>query len=210
MQYKYSVSSLGSKNTASMTIQYKRSTETSWSTLLTGTALSANTTAKPTTPTFSTDYQYDVRITVTDWFGTSRTYTTTLPSGAVILDLLANGKGIAFGKVAEKEGVDFGWGGVSNMPGNYTGQWKIPGGPLIQWGSLSITPTAANEPTKGAVTFAVPYVGSLPAVFLSVVSSVPEACSVGIVDRALTGFSPVLTRTGTTATTVNWLAIGPG
>ena len=210
LEYRYSVTSLNSKNTASAVIQYKTSTATSWTTLLTNTALSANTTIKPTTPTFSTDYQYDVRLTVTDWFGASRTYATELPSGAVILDLLANGKGIAFGKTAEQAGIDFGWnfvGGVSNM-GSLAGRWKMPGGPLIQWGVVTIVPTAANTPTSFTLTFAEKY-SQLPIVTLSLVSSVPQKCAVGIIDRATTGGTLVLTREDTTSTIVNWMAIGP-
>lgn len=107
--YAYNVAALGNKNTASAVISWKQSTASSWTQLLTTSALSANTTAKPTTPTFSLDYQYDVRIIVTDWFGSSATYNTVLPSGAVILDIKADGKGIAFGKTCEREGVDFGW-----------------------------------------------------------------------------------------------------
>ena len=211
VDYRYSVTSLGSKNTAAAVIEYKRSTETTWATLLTNTALSQYQSIKPATPTFSTDYQYDLRLTVTDWFGASRSITTTLPSGAVIIDIKADGKGIAFGKTSEQAGIDFGWdlvGGVSNMPSNYTGQWKMPGGPLIQWGTVSITPSAANVPTSAAVEYVRPY-NKQPLVFLSVVSSVPENCSVGVIDRAMTGHSVVLTRSGTTATGVNWLAIGP-
>ena len=106
--YNYAVASLDGKNTASMTIEYKRSTVTTWTQLLTGSALSADTTAKPTTA-FSTDYRFDVRITVTDYFGAVATYQATLPSGAVILDLLADGSGISFGKVADRSGADFGF-----------------------------------------------------------------------------------------------------
>lgn len=109
VQYKYSVTSLNSKNTASMVVEYKQSTGTEWSSLLTGSALSADTTALPTSPTFSTDYQYDVRLTVTDWFGTSRVYTAQLPSGAVILDIAADGKGLAIGKTSEHGGFESGW-----------------------------------------------------------------------------------------------------
>lgn len=109
VSYAYSVAALGNKNTASAVISWKQSTASTWTQLITTSALSANTTAKPTTPTFSLDYQYDVRITVTDWFGSSATYNTVLPSGAVILDIKADGKGIAFGKTCEREGVDFGW-----------------------------------------------------------------------------------------------------
>lgn len=107
--YAYSVTSLGGKNTAAMSISWKKATGTAWTELRKGTALSANTTVKPTTPTFSLDYQYDVRITVTDWFGSTATYMAVLPSGAVIFDIKADGKGISFGKTCEREGVDFGW-----------------------------------------------------------------------------------------------------
>lgn len=107
--YKYSVTSLNGKNTASMVIEYKQSTATEWATLLSGSDLSADTTALPESPTFSTDYQYDVRMTVADWFGTSRVYTAQLPSGAVILDIAADGKGISFGKTSEHAGVEMGW-----------------------------------------------------------------------------------------------------
>lgn len=212
VQYRYSVTSLGSKNTASMTMEYKKSVEDSWTTLLTGTALSANTTAKPTTPTFSVDAQYDIRLSVVDWFGSTRRYTAILPSGAVILDLLANGKGLTIGGVAEQEGFSVRWNqvdGVTKASGSYTGSMKVPGGPLLQWGTVSITPTAANTATEATATFPVTF-SALPAVFLTVVSSVPENCSVGVKDRAVGSVSVVLTRSGTTTTTINWLAIGPG
>lgn len=109
VRYKYSVTSLNNKNTASMVVEYKQSTGEEWESLLSDSALSADTTALPTSPTFSTDYQYDVRLTVTDWFGTSRVYTATLESGAVIMDISADGQGISFGKTSEHAGVEMGW-----------------------------------------------------------------------------------------------------
>ena len=109
VRYAYSVQPLNNKNTASMVLEYKRSIDSSWSRLLTNTALSADTTAKPTSPTFSIDYQYDIRMTVSDWFGSSAIYPATLPSGAVVLDIKADGKGIAFGKTSEFGSVELGW-----------------------------------------------------------------------------------------------------
>ena len=106
ISFAYSVSSLGSKNTASMAVTYKRTTETTWSdAILTGSDLSKTGTAL-LSPTFSTDYQYDLRIRVTDWFGAAATYTTTLSTGSVILDIRADGKGLSFFKVSEFEGVE--------------------------------------------------------------------------------------------------------
>ena len=107
--YDYSVASLGGKNTAAMAISYKRSTATTWSDpVATGSDLEGSG-VRLLSGTFSTDYQYDWRITVTDWFGSSSTYTTVMPSGAVILDLKADGKGIGVGKTSEKEGVEIAW-----------------------------------------------------------------------------------------------------
>lgn len=213
--YRYSVSSLGSKNTAAMKIEYKRTTLTNWATLLTGSALSANTTAKPTTPTFSLDYQWDLRLTVTDWFGASATYSATLPSERVVAEILADGTGLSIGKTCEASGLDIGWpivGEVQNM-GAQVGQVKLHGGLLIQWGAVSITPEAADSPTTKLVTFQQAY-KSTPMVWVSPATTVPQNVSVGAVrtgvSDTLKGINVVLARNSTTATTVNWLAIGPG
>lgn len=110
VRYKYGVASLGGKNTASMVIDYKPSSGTNRTTLLTGSALSADTTAKPTSPVLSTDYQYDVRLTVTDWFGAKVTRTAVLPSGAVILDIGAAGDCLGIGETAQYPGhVGIAW-----------------------------------------------------------------------------------------------------
>lgn len=110
VRYKYGVTSLNSKNTASMVIEYKRSTETEWEELLTGSALSADTTALPTSPTFSTDYQYDVRLSLSDYFGKAVPYIAVLQSGAVILDIGADGDCLGIGETAQFPGhVGIAW-----------------------------------------------------------------------------------------------------
>ena len=112
----YGVTSLNSKNTASVKVEYKRSTNSTWSTLTTGTALSLYTTLTPQSPTFSTDYQWDFRVTLTDAFTSASpaTYTAIMPSGAVILDIKADGKGIAFFKTSTKAGVEI----AGELPGS--------------------------------------------------------------------------------------------
>ena len=110
IRYKYGVTSLSNKNTASMVLEYKRTTGTEWEELLTGTELSADTTEKPASPTFSTDYQFDFRIRVTDWFGTTVSYIANLSSGAVILDIGADGTSLSIGKTAEhSETFEIAW-----------------------------------------------------------------------------------------------------
>ena len=134
VRYKYSVTALGNKNTASMIVEYKKSTETEWETLLTGSALSADATAKPKSQTFSTDYQYDVRITVVDWFGESVSHTTRLESGEVILDIRSDGTGLSFFKTADREGVDFGASAKGAVLGLWEATAKIPeNGDFNEW-----------------------------------------------------------------------------
>lgn len=103
--YAYAVAALGNKNTAAMTISYKKSTDTTWSAALTSAALSADV-ERTLSLDFSTDYQYDLRIQVVDWFGATSTYQTVLPSGAVILDIASDGEGLAFFKTSERKGLE--------------------------------------------------------------------------------------------------------
>lgn len=206
--YAYSVSSLGGKNTASAVITYKRSTETTWSdAIFTSTALSGSGTSKPTT-TFSTDYQYDLRIQVTDWFGATSTYTTALPSAAVILDLAANGKGLAFGKTSEQDGIEFGWDivGQALASSNYNGKYKTHDGLLVMWGRDSITPTASTATTLEK-TFSESF-AFIPVVLATPVSSVPHQLRVSVANITATKFDLVLHRDNDTTTSLQWIAIG--
>lgn len=109
VRYKYSAPSLNGGNTASLAVQYKQSTAASYSSLLSGSGLSADTTEKPSSPTFSSDYQYDLLLTVTDYFGAAATAEAKLPSGKVILDLAADGLGFAVGKTSERDGLEVAW-----------------------------------------------------------------------------------------------------
>ena len=80
--------------------------------------------------------------------------------------------------------------------------------PEIQHGNVSITPSAANTPTAKVVTFAKEFSGS-PDIVASAHTSVPGATvlGVGTADRSSTGCTIYVTRTNTTATTVNWVAV---
>lgn len=218
LSYDYSVASVGGKNTAAVAVKYKQSTAADYSnTLLELAALSGNTTVKPASPTFSVDYTYNVQMVVEDWFGATATAVATLPSGKVILDIKANGLGIGLGKTAEQDGIDFGWPIVGRIEslGSMAGRYRTEDGLLMQWGGVSITPTAANEATTAVVTFPLPFTEA-PTVFVTPVTSVPNTLSVGIQRSGdLVGDNKLkvavtLVRAGLTSTGINWLAIGKG
>lgn len=212
--YEYTVAALNNKNTASMAIKYKRVADEEYTDLLTNTSLAAAATVKPTV-VFSTDYQYDIQMTLKDWFGASVSADTTLPTAAVILDIRANGKGLAFGKVSEFDGVEFGWDIVDQIKtfGTMSGNYKTHDGLLLQWGTVTITPEVANEPETVVVTFPKAY-ASTPAVFTEPVTSVPHNVSFGVQRAADLVGDPAkavaitLTRNGLTSTGAYWLAIG--
>ena len=101
VQYDYSVSPLGNKNTASAVVSYSLAEAEQYTNLLSFTALSGSGTSKPKNKTFTTDNRFDLKMVVTDWFGASDTADALLPTAEVVLDISADGSAIGFGKVSE-------------------------------------------------------------------------------------------------------------
>ncbi len=101
----FSVASASNKNASSYKIEYKKQSETTWKSIESGTGYSYNKSII-TGALFDTNFAYDVRLTVTDYFG-SITNTIDLSTAFTLLDFNASGRGVAFGKVSEQEGVEF-------------------------------------------------------------------------------------------------------
>ena len=98
----FSYSSCSSKNTVTTATYYKKSSASSWTnaskTFSSGTAFTYGGGA------ISTESSYDVKYTLTDAFTTVTIYDT-VSTAAVLMDFKAGGKGIAIGKVSEKDNV---------------------------------------------------------------------------------------------------------
>lgn len=104
----FSISSVGSKNTASYTVEYKLKSATTWTTLTSGSVYALNQSIISTSGFMSLDSSYDIRLTVKDYFTTIRS-AFEIPTAFTLLDFNANGRALAFGKVSElAEGVEFG------------------------------------------------------------------------------------------------------
>lgn len=103
----FSISAVGNKNTAAYSIEYKLQNATTWTSLTSGSVYAMNQKVVSASGFMSVDNSYDVRLSVTDFFGTVRS-TIEIPTAFTLLDFNASGKGIAFGKVSElEEGVEF-------------------------------------------------------------------------------------------------------
>lgn len=102
----FAISAVGNKNSGAYTLEYKAKSATSWTEIQSGTGYSLTDTVI-TDAAFGVDSAFDVRLSVTDYFGTVRK-TAEIPTAFTLLDFNASGRGIAFGKVSElSEGIEF-------------------------------------------------------------------------------------------------------
>lgn len=96
----YSYSSCGNKNTLTRATYYKKSSASTWTNA--NKSFSSGTAFVFGGGAISTESSYDVKYTITDAFTTVTIYDT-VSTAAVLMDFKAGGKGIAIGKVAEKD-----------------------------------------------------------------------------------------------------------
>ncbi len=101
----FSISPVSNKNTASYTLEYKLQTATTWTALTSGSVYALNSNIISASGAFSVDRSYDIRLTVKDFF-TTVTSIFEIPTAFTLLDFNASGKGMAFGKVSEKDGIE--------------------------------------------------------------------------------------------------------
>lgn len=97
--------------------------------------------------------------------------------------------------------------------GSLSGAYRTFDGLLLQWGQVTITPTAANASKNYTLTFPVAY-AETPVVFALPIVSDPHNSSVSThrsnVSNPKTQVDIYLTRVNPMATTVIWFAIGKG
>jgi hypothetical protein len=94
------ITSLNSKNTASYTLKYKKTTASSWTSK---SGLASGYTVTDVSYIFAADEDssYDVSVTATDSHYSS-TRSTSASTAFTLMDFKASGTGIAFGKLSEK------------------------------------------------------------------------------------------------------------
>lgn len=102
-----SITSLSSKNTKSFSLQYKKKSDYDWTTVQTYTSSYAYAVTNKIVPDIDPDEPYEFRILAVDYFEKDITKLVSLSTGYTILDIKADGKGIAFGGVSSKEGYQF-------------------------------------------------------------------------------------------------------
>lgn len=103
----FSISPVSEKNSAAYTLEYKLQTATAWTALTSGAVYALNDSIISASAILGVDNSFDIRLSVTDYFGTVRS-TFEIPTAFTLLDFNASGRGLAFGKVSElAEGIEF-------------------------------------------------------------------------------------------------------
>lgn len=107
IEYGFTIASVNSKNDKTYTLEIKAPTASSYTTVTSGSVYTLNTSTIVTSG-ISVDSSYTVRLTIKDYFKTV-THSVEAPTAFTLMDFHSSGKGVAFGKVAQEEGVvDFG------------------------------------------------------------------------------------------------------
>lgn len=133
MQMKFAISSVGGKNDRTYNFKYRKSTDTNFTSFASGTASTSydDTQYFTSSPEISTDYAYVIRIEIADYFQTVA-YEVQISTAFTIMDFRNTGKGMAIGKVSEKDALEV----AMNM--EVTGQMKIfaPGSTVADSGFI--------------------------------------------------------------------------
>ena len=293
------ITSLSSKNDKTFLLRYKIKGSSTWTNIETYTSGYTYTATNKIVPNINVDSAYDFQLVVTDYFNTSdpTEKSLSLSTAYTILDIKANGKGVAFGRVATEDNLLdngfaretlsdntfmggerrndneknllfqstgngeynhncklYGANGTSATSigmwdsvnahliyrymcsteefhfstdmkilqggnpiliqalfnnGENSGNFRMNNGFCIQWGKVSVTPTAANTTYNMAVKFPTAF-STKPAVFIIGQSSAPQvySASIGQGGTEVDAFDIYLNRTNTTATSFHWVAIG--
>ena len=131
----YHVSTGVTNNVAKPKVQYRQKGSTEWTVVELGNG--ANSIVGD--GAISTDYEYEVQYIIGDNYYSNISITDTVPTGYTTVDYRAGGKGIAFGKVSEKDEFE------CNMPADFKKS--------ISWNSYSASNVDANDYTKAGMYY---------------------------------------------------------
>ena len=101
----FSISAVGNKNTKSHKLEYRQKGATTWTSLTSGSVYALNSSVVSSSGFANVNNSYEVRLTVSDFFA-EVTSTIEIPTAFTLMDFNASGKGLAFGKVSEKAGME--------------------------------------------------------------------------------------------------------
>ena len=152
VKLKATVTSLNSKNDASVVVQSKRKTETSYSNLRTWSGTYSVNGTYVVGGSLSNQYAYDIRIAVSDYFETVYAYSD-IATADTIFSIRNNGLGLAIGKICEQNKFEVGWESEFHEDVTFDGDVSFSS---LAWLRDAIFPVGSirmTTSTTGATTF---------------------------------------------------------
>lgn len=224
--YSKCVSNGEQKNFCGLRYRYKKVTDSSYSSWKTILIYSNLNTEEITTVqldgALSVTASYIVQVDAVDSLGNHAYASFDISTEKIYLDRAGSRRSLGIGKYAEEDNVidvaddiTLKLGGnvaeaiASTSKADISGSVKYAGGLLIQWGNVTITPSAENTPTVAEVTYPIPY-KYIPFVVVNPATTVPGKTVTGACAASVTAtkFDATLTRTNLSQTHIRWLAIG--
>lgn len=101
----FTIASVNDKNTKAWALEYRVTGATTWTTLASGSVYTYDATYTNLTGLFSIENSYDIRLTLTDYFA-SIERSASINTAFAIFNIRPTGKGIAFGKVSERDDME--------------------------------------------------------------------------------------------------------
>lgn len=100
VDYAFDIAPLNNLNDKSYSIEYRLKSATDWTILASGNSYTADTGITSETAILNADNQYELRMVLTDYFG-STTATLDIPTAFTLIDFNASGKGLSIGSVSQ-------------------------------------------------------------------------------------------------------------
>lgn len=100
VDYAFDIAPLNNLNDKSYSIEYRLKSATDWTILASGSIYTADTGITSETAILNADNQYELRMVLTDYFG-STTAILDIPTAFTLIDFNASGKGLSIGSVSQ-------------------------------------------------------------------------------------------------------------
>ena len=147
------LSSLNGKNTGSLAIYYKASTDVNWITAQTRSNIAHTANDSITVSGISANSTYDFRIDLSDSFASS-SRSEQVQTAAVVMDFLSDGTGMGIGKVAEQsETLDVAWALRCRRNAQFDGGLSSKGNAVFPMIGLTVHRNASNQNLTAADTY---------------------------------------------------------
>ena len=147
------LATLNGKNTGSLSIHYKASTDVNWITALSESGIAYAAYDSITVSGISANSTYDIRIDLSDSFASS-SRSEQVQTAAVVMDFLSDGTGMGIGKVAEQsETLDVAWSLRCRRNAQFDGGLSSKGNAIFPMIGLTVHRNSSNQNLTEADTY---------------------------------------------------------